>query len=266
LGRLPGNSEKPGNTEKEGAVMAKLRWLTIVVLGAGALMVVSAPSAGAAGVCSPSTPQYCPAPQVVTTVATAITSNSAVLNGTVNPNGAPTTCFFEYGTSSSYSVITIPKGVGSGTASVPFSAAINGLNASTLFHFQLVCTSAGGGGLGGDRTFSTTDHGPSAIKLSGHTGFVSPKGVAGVFIGCYGDRACTGSLTVKRGSTVIGSRKTYTIAHNSGGIIHLTISSSALKALKKLGHYDVTVSSTTTDGQNLQPGDNGFTVTFHIFK
>src|SRR5207244_2575269 len=110
------------------------------VLCAGSLMAVAVPTAGAAGVCSASTPQYCPAPVVSTTTATAITSSSAVLNGTVNANGAPTACFFDYGTSTSYSALTTPKSVGSGTTPVAFSAPINALAPTTLFHFQLICT------------------------------------------------------------------------------------------------------------------------------
>lgn len=206
-------------------------------------------------------------PSVKTTPATNITSNSATLTGTVDRNGKATSCYFEYGQTTAYGLQTAPQAVpttASGTQS--FAATVSGLQSKTLFHYQAVCSTASGSSGGGDVVFTTTDHGPSTIRLSGHTGFVSPSGIAGVFIGCYGDRNCTGHLTVRRNGKVIGYRGFYFVAANSGGIVHVPLTPGALARLKAQGSYDVTVSSTTTDGQKLQPGDNGFTLTLHIFR
>ena len=43
---------------------------------------------------------------VVTGFAALVTSNSATLNETVNPNGVSTECFFEYGTDTTYGPTT----------------------------------------------------------------------------------------------------------------------------------------------------------------
>ena len=51
-------------------------------------------------------------PVAVTGGASSITSTSATLNGTVNPNGRSTTWYFEYGTSTSYGTKTPAKSAG----------------------------------------------------------------------------------------------------------------------------------------------------------
>ena len=56
---------------------------------------------------------------------------TASLNGTVNPNGASTTYWFQYGTTSSYGLQTGTDGAGSGTSGRSASAGIAGLIAGT---------------------------------------------------------------------------------------------------------------------------------------
>ena len=41
------------------------------------------------------------APIAQTVAASSVTANSAVMNGTVNPNGATTSAYFQYGTTTS---------------------------------------------------------------------------------------------------------------------------------------------------------------------
>jgi hypothetical protein len=98
-------------------------------------------------------------PTVVTNPATAITSTTATLNGTVNPNGQATTYYFQYGTTTSYGTNTTSTSAGSGSTAVAESANISGLAASTLFHFRLVATNASGTTNGLDRTFTTSASG-----------------------------------------------------------------------------------------------------------
>ncbi len=77
---------------------------------------------------------------------TNITSSTAELNGTVYPGGAPTTCYFEYGTTSSYgSTIPCAQSTGPGAASVAVSADLTGLSPNTTYYFTLVATNPGGG-------------------------------------------------------------------------------------------------------------------------
>jgi hypothetical protein len=191
------------------------------------------------------------------------------VNGTVNPEGTPSNCEFRYGYTTQYNLRSNSITVASGTKAVPVTYRLEGLSPGTTFHYALVCSNASGSVSGQDVSFSTTSAtGPSVIRLSGHTGFVSQSGVAGVFIGCYGTKPCTGSVTLRRTSTgnVVAHRATYFIPAQSGGIIHMPLSAPARSALRSLGHIGVTVSSTTTDGQTLQGGDAGRTLQLHLFR
>lgn len=96
------------------------------------------------------------APAVVTNPPTSVTSSSAQLNGTVNPNGGNTTCYFEYGKSIKYGAITGNKWLGSGTTNVPVNATLTGLAPKTGYHFRIVATNSAGTSYGDDQTFTTT--------------------------------------------------------------------------------------------------------------
>ena len=96
------------------------------------------------------------APTVTTGSASAVTSTSATLNGTVNPNGSTTTYYFEYGTTASYGVITSSTSVGSGTSDVSVDGSITGLTSETTYHCRLVATNSVGTGYGTDQTFTTS--------------------------------------------------------------------------------------------------------------
>lgn len=87
-------------------------------------------------------------PDVETRKASGFTTTSAVLNGTVNPDGvALSECLFEWGESSSpyeHSVACEPNaaGVGSGVAQVSVHASVSGLAAGKTYHFRLVAGNA----------------------------------------------------------------------------------------------------------------------------
>jgi len=96
-------------------------------------------------------------PTVVTGAASSVTTTSATLNATVNPNGAEVTkCEFEYGETTAYgktaSCTSLP---GSGTSAVAVSASITGLTANITYHFRISATNVGGTNEGADATFGT---------------------------------------------------------------------------------------------------------------
>jgi len=95
------------------------------------------------------------APKTVTAPATAVAPTSATLNGTVNPDGRPTTWYFEYGTSTAYGSKTSSKSAGSGTSDRTVTATISSLSPSTTYHFRLVATSDAGTSRGADASFAT---------------------------------------------------------------------------------------------------------------
>jgi hypothetical protein len=111
-------------------------------------------------------------PKVATGGAKSVTASSAVLTGTVDPSGEPTTYHFEYGPGKPYALgpaaypsrtpdqgPTAPKG------KVGASATISGLSPATAYHYRLVAVNASGTKAGGDKSFTTPGAGV-AITLS----------------------------------------------------------------------------------------------------
>jgi len=107
--------------------------------------------------CSGSSTPPAQAPAVVTGSASGVTSTSATLNGTVNPEGAATTYQFQYGTSTGYGSVTpsSPASAGAGSSAISESAALSGLSASTTYDYRLVATNATGTTDGSNLTFTT---------------------------------------------------------------------------------------------------------------
>ncbi len=93
-------------------------------------------------------------PVVITNPATNIATNTATLNGTVDPHGLTTTVYFQYGTTASYGHTSASQSK-TGNTYQNVSTNISGLTASTTYHFRIVGTNNSGTTYGGDRTFTT---------------------------------------------------------------------------------------------------------------
>jgi hypothetical protein len=123
--------------------MMRKRWskaLALALVAAGAL-----PAAASAAL-----------PAASTGAAGAVTATSATLNGTFNPNGEPTTYFFQYGPTKAYGSQTPTQGPTAAVKkSTPASAGVSGLTPATTYHYRLVATNASGTRQGRDRTFTT---------------------------------------------------------------------------------------------------------------
>ncbi len=100
-------------------------------------------------------------PEANTGLATTIDATSAVLNGTVSPNGLTTTYYFEYGTTTAYGLATASRTT---DADASVSETVGGLSADTTYHYRLVATNSSGTSYGPDRSFQTasTDPAPSS--------------------------------------------------------------------------------------------------------
>ena len=95
-------------------------------------------------------------PAATTDAAEAVTSDSAVLNGTVNPNGAETTVSFEWGTDTSYGgTVTAIQSPVSGTEDNSVSADLTGLLPGTTYHFRVKATNSEGTAYGEVQSFLT---------------------------------------------------------------------------------------------------------------
>ena len=104
-------------------------------------------------------------PAVETLAASSIGEKGATLNGKVNPGGAETKAYFEYGTTTSYGSKTAEVNVGSGTTTLEHSQGISGLSANTTYHYRIAATNSAGSAQGVDKTFTTI--GPPAVSTIG---------------------------------------------------------------------------------------------------
>ena len=95
-------------------------------------------------------------PQVSTSPATDVSTNSATLNGTVNPIGWPTTAWFQWGATTNYGNLTPATDVGSGTTALPLFAPLAGLTPNVTYHFRIAATNDYGLAYGSDQSFTST--------------------------------------------------------------------------------------------------------------
>ena len=94
-------------------------------------------------------------PTVTTQPATNVTSSSATLNGSVNPNGSATTAWFEYGTSPSLGTMVGTQSVGSGNSLSNISFNLTALASNTLYYYRAVAQNSGGTTFGNVLSFTT---------------------------------------------------------------------------------------------------------------
>ena len=97
------------------------------------------------------------APTVTTNVATNVSSTSATLTGTVNPNSLSTIVIFQYGTTTNYSTeATATPNPVTGPSAVAINAMITGLTPNMTYHYRAVGTNSAGTTNGADQTFITS--------------------------------------------------------------------------------------------------------------
>jgi hypothetical protein len=116
------------------------------------------------------------APAVTTLAATSLTSGSAVLNGSGNPQGADATGWFRYDTtnpgscSDSFGTRAPPGGgmdLGAGSGAVPWSQPISGLTPGTTYYFCALASNADGTSSGAVLTFTTAVAAPAVTTVDG---------------------------------------------------------------------------------------------------
>jgi hypothetical protein len=160
------------------------RTLQVFVL-AGVIGLSSAGIASAAG-----------SPSITTGPATKISNTTAVLNGTINPNGHATLYDFSYGPTTAYGATSALHKVKSGTKPVAITTTVTGLTPGTTYHYRLNASNAGGAVAGPDRMFTTTGHPPAAVITGGPvnvgktvatpTGVINPEGATTTWVIQYG--------------------------------------------------------------------------------
>jgi lysophospholipase L1-like esterase len=161
-------------------------------------------------------------PTVTTNTPSSILSNSAVLNGNVNPNGMSTNAWFEWGTDASLDTysITTTQSVGSGGTAQPITASLSGLIPGTTYYFRVAATNSAGTSKGAIFSFATpvspaaTTDVPTSITTTSaiFNGTVNPNGLSTTAWFEYGPDPSLSSWT-NTASQVIGSG-TSTLSYN----------------------------------------------------
>ena len=106
-------------------------------------------------------------PAVTTRAAINVTSSSATLAGSVNPNGSVTTAYFEYGTSASYGNSTLAQDVGNGTSLINLTGNLSNLVPNTTYHYTVVARNSDGSiTRGSDQTFRSVTPVTAAPTIS----------------------------------------------------------------------------------------------------
>jgi hypothetical protein len=165
-------------------------------------------------------------PAVTTGKATSVKQTTAVLNGTVNPNGSHTTYYFQWGLTNTYGVNGATHSAGSGTKTMSVHVTATDLIPGTVYHFRLVATSQFGTSAGADHTFKTAGHPPAVVntgpasQVSQHsanlTGVINPNGANTTWFFQWGTTPSYGNNTT--GGTVSGKSPATVVSQALAGL------------------------------------------------
>lgn len=196
----------------------KLEMLVLIAATSAALAVAE----GAVAASSPS---------VTTGPRSSVTDTSAVLNGTINPNGSGTTYYFEWGLTTSYGVVSPERSAGRGTKPVAVHATAADLIPGTTYHYRLIAINGSGSATGADHTFTTAGNPPPVVATGPAsqvgknsatlTAVVGPNKQSTTWYFQYGTLAVYGSQTLP--ATVPAGTAPVTVAITIQGLEARTI-------------------------------------------
>ena len=170
-------------------------------------------------------------PAVTTGTHSHVTDTSAVLHGTINPDGSATAYYFEWGLTTAYSVTSVEHSAGHGTTPVSVSTTAADLIPGTVYHDRLVAANGSGSASGADHTFKTAGNPPPGVSTGpatqvGKNGAtltaeVSPNNQATSYYFQYGPSTTYGSQTIA--ATVPAGTVPVTVTANVQGLEAQTI-------------------------------------------
>jgi CSLREA domain-containing protein len=145
------------------------------------------------GACDSGAYQVAP-PSVSAVSEGSITTTSAAIAASVNPNLRDTTVVVNFGRTPSYGSSTPPRDVGAGNAPAPFSAALSGLVPGATYHFDVVATNADGQTTTSDATFTALPPLTASIARATATGPALKLSIA--CAGGSGPATCAGPIAL----------------------------------------------------------------------
>ena len=149
---------------------------------------------------------------VRTNTASDVSRDSARLNGSVNPAGAPVKVHFEYGLTNAYGSRTDDQPIAPGNLPVMFSADLTGLAPKTEIHYRSVAVSDFGAVYGPDRELRTRGGHHHYPRIAMKRLWLSHGGNVIVRLSCPpGGQRCSGTLRLTAKHRTLG-RAHYSIS------------------------------------------------------
>ncbi len=102
-------------------------------------------------------------PTATTGAATQVSQTGVVLHGRVNPNGAATGYFFQYGPTPDLGIDSSTQSIGAGAKAIDVARPLGGLTPGTVYYYRIAATSTAGTATGATLHFTTGGHPPPAV-------------------------------------------------------------------------------------------------------
>jgi len=179
--------------------------------------------------------------------ATGVTTTSAALNATLNPNGALTTAKFQHGTTTAYGTDTpITLTPNNGLADQNVSTVLTGLTPGATYHFRVTATNAGGITDSTDVAFTTVSNNANLGGLALSAGALSPDFASGTTSYTAIVSNPTGSIAVT--PTAANANATLEVRVNGGSYAVVASGTSSSALALNVGANSVNVRVTAEDG------------------
>lgn len=200
-------------------------------------------------------------PSVNTNNATSITRTTADLNGQMNPKGANSNYWFEYGLDTNFGNVTSFEATGSGTSASPVSARITGLAGLTKYYYRLNAQNQFGTVNGATMSFTTlgpaspsaptvdtTSAGSIATSSVSMSGDLTPNGAQTTYWFEYSEDSLLGSIlgTVTESQVLAGDKNKTRVTVVENGLNRNTKYFYRLVARNQYGTVEGDILSFTT--------------------
>jgi phosphodiesterase/alkaline phosphatase D-like protein len=210
---------------------------------------------------TPVVPPKPDAPVVETGIDPSVSSSTALFTGTVKPNGAFTTYWFEYGETTALGNRSISQQIGSGFSTLSTPAYITGLKANTAYYFRLSAKNRFATVNGSTYSFQTNNTPPvpgrapttrtnSASDITRTTatvhGSVNPNGSDASYWFEYGTDTNLGNVTSFQGTN--NGNSSMSVSASLSGLNPLMKYYFRLNAQNQYGTVNGSILSFTTSG------------------
>ena len=220
---------------------------------------------------TPVTPTTSPVlgiPKVVTSVNVSNSISTAFVSGQIIPNGALTTYWFDFGTTTSLGSRTNSQQIGSGFSTITSPQIITGLSANTIYYFRLSASNSLGTANGNTYTFKTnnnpvvpaamptanTNNASSILRTSAVlNGQINPNGWPTNYWFEYGTNNNFGNITSITSATTANLSSLSTVSMAVSSLNPLTKYYFRLNVQNQFGTVNGSTLSFTTQGP-LSPG------------